>query len=68
MELTIDKTETKQLLKEVVLELVQERHELFLEIMLEAIEEAGLIEAIQAGRQHDYVEEEEISICPGTPS
>jgi hypothetical protein len=49
MELTIDKTETKQLLKEVVLELVQERHELFLEIMLEAIEEAGLIEAIQAG-------------------
>jgi hypothetical protein len=66
MQLTIDKTETKQLLKEVVLELVQERHELFLEIMLEAIEEAGLIEAIQAGRQHDYVEEEEIRVLLGS--
>jgi len=66
MQLTIDKRETKQLLKEVVLELVQERHELFLEIMLEAIEEAGLIAAIQEGRQHDYVEEEEISMLLGS--
>jgi hypothetical protein len=66
MELTIDKSETKQLLKEVVLELVQERRELFLEIMLEAIEEAGLIEAIQEGRQDDYVEEEEIRMLLGS--
>jgi hypothetical protein len=62
MSLTMDKRETKQLLKEVVLELFEERHELFREIILEAIEEAGLIEAIQEGRQHDYVEEEEIRL------
>jgi hypothetical protein len=39
--------------------------------MLEVIEEAGLIDAIQAGRQHDYVEhdyveEEEIRVLLGS--
>jgi hypothetical protein len=60
MELPMSERQTRKLLKEVVLELMQERHELFLDIMLEALEEAGLTAAIREGRQHDYVDGAEI--------
>lgn len=61
MELTIDEASTKKLLKEVMLELMHERQNLFYDIMLEVVEDIGLATAIQEGRQNDFVSEEEIS-------
>jgi hypothetical protein len=60
MELTIDEVQAKKLLKEIMIELVRERQDLFLEIMVEAIEEVGLANAIREGRQNEFVPEEEI--------
>jgi len=61
MELTIDETYTKRLLKEVVVELINERQEMFLEVIMEAMEEIGLAQAIRDGRQNEFVSEEEIN-------
>lgn len=60
MELTLNEVQAKSLLKEIVLELVQERRDLFSEIMVEALEEIGLANAIQEGRQDEFVDENEI--------
>ena len=60
MELTISETKAKELLKEVIIELAQERRDLFFEIILEAIEEIGLANAIRQGRQNGFVSEESI--------
>ncbi len=55
MELTISETKAKELLKEVIIELAQERRDLFFEIILEAFEEIGLANAIREGRQNEFV-------------
>lgn len=60
MELTISETKAKELLKEVIIELAQERRDLFFEIILEAIEEIGLANAIRQGRQNEFVSEESL--------
>ena len=60
MELTISETKAKELLKEVIIELAQERRDLFFEIILEAFEEIGLANAIREGRQNEFVSEESI--------
>ncbi|MCB0231515.1 MAG: hypothetical protein KDH08_02305 [Anaerolineae bacterium] len=60
MELTLNEVQAKSLLKEIVLELVQERRDWFSEIMVEALEEIGLANAIQEGRQDQFVDEEQI--------
>ncbi|HEY73909.1 MAG: hypothetical protein DRJ03_08670 [Chloroflexi bacterium] len=60
MELTISKKQTKELLKEVLIELVEEKRELFFEVMLEAIEEIGLANAIREGRQGEFVSEDQV--------
>ncbi|HRW11138.1 MAG: hypothetical protein KDI12_16270 [Anaerolineae bacterium] len=60
MELTLNEVQAKSLLKEIVLELVQERRDWFSEIMVEALEEIGLANAIQEGRQDEFVDEEQI--------
>jgi hypothetical protein len=65
MELTIDEAHAKRLLKEVMIELFHERQDLFLEIMLEALEETGLAAAIREGRKQEYVTEEEIRTLLG---
>jgi hypothetical protein len=57
MELTIGEQQAKALLKEVLVELMEEKRELFLEIMLEAIEEIGLANAIREGRQDAWVDD-----------
>ena len=61
MELTISETKAKELLKEVIIELAQERRGLFFEIILEAIEEIGLANAIREGRQDEFVSEESVA-------
>ncbi len=61
MELTISEAQAKVLLKEVVLELVQEKRDLFCELIVEALEEIGLANAIREGRQNEFVSEQAIT-------
>jgi L-lactate utilization protein LutC len=66
MELTINDDQTKALLTEVMVELIQTKREVFYEIILEALEEVGLANAIIEGRKNDFVSEEQIfSILDG---
>ena len=60
MELTLDERQAKSLLKEIFIELLQEKRELLMEIILEAIEEIGLANAIREGRKNQLVSEESI--------
>jgi len=60
MELTIDEANTKKLLKEIMIELINDRQDLFYELIMEVIEEVGLAAAIREGRQNEFVSEEEI--------
>ena len=61
MELTLSETQAKALLKEIVIELVQERREWFSEIMVEALEEIGLANAIREARKNEFVSEAQIN-------
>ncbi len=60
MELIINDVKTKELLTEVMIELLQQRREVFVEIILEALEEVGLANAIREGRTNDFVSEDRI--------
>jgi hypothetical protein len=60
MELAINDAKTKELIKEVIIELIKEKRDLFYEIILEALEEIALANAIKEGRQNDFVSEDEI--------
>jgi hypothetical protein len=60
MELRLNEAQARSLLKEVMLELLQERRDWFSEIMVEALEEVGLANAIQEGRQDEFVDEAQI--------
>jgi len=60
MELMINEKQAKALLKEVLIELLEEKRDLFFEVMLEAIEEIGLANAIREGRQNEFVSEEQV--------
>jgi len=50
----------EETLKGVIIELAQERRDLFFEMILEAIEEIGLANAIREGRQNEFVSEESV--------
>ncbi len=60
MELVIDEQQARELLKDAIGELMQERKDLFLELILEVIEEIGLANAIKEGRQDEFVSEDRI--------
>ncbi len=60
MELTISDEKTKELLTEVLVKMINEKQEVFREILLEAFEEVGLANAIAEGRRSDFVSEEEV--------
>jgi hypothetical protein len=62
METTVDEMRTKALLKQVVLELLQERRSEFYELVVEALEEIGLANAIREGRCDEFVSEEQITV------
>ena len=62
MEIALDDTKTKELLKEIVIELVKDKRELFYEIIMEALEEIALANAIKEGRQNDFVDENKILV------
>ncbi len=60
MELTLSDKRIKDLLKEVIIELIKEKKDLFYEIILEAIEEIALANAIKEGRKNNFVSEDKI--------
>ena len=60
MELAINDAKTKELIKEVIIELMKEKRDLFYEIIMEALEEIALANAIKEGRQNDFVSEDKI--------
>jgi len=60
MELTISEEQAKVLLKKVFSELLEEKRDLFTAIMMDAIEEIGLANAIREGRQNEFVSEDQI--------
>ncbi len=59
-QLTLDDPRIKELIAEVLIEMIQQKREIFYELILEALEEVGLANAIHEGRQDDFVEEEVI--------
>jgi hypothetical protein len=61
MQLILDDDKTKQLLTEVLVELLQQKREVFYDIVLDALEEVGLAKAIQAGDETEFVDEAEIA-------
>jgi hypothetical protein len=62
---TLDEKHFKKLVKESLLELFEERRDVFSAIVVEALEELGLAHAIRDGRREEYVREEELQSILG---
>lgn len=60
MELVISDEKFKELIKEILVEMIKEKRDLFYELVLEAIEEVGLAKAIIEGREDNFVSEDRI--------
>ncbi|WP_417915673.1 hypothetical protein [Candidatus Electronema sp. JM] len=60
MELSISDDKTKELLTEVMIELLRTKRDLIRDILLEALEEVGLANAIAEGRKNEFVSEDEV--------
>ena len=60
MELLISDEKTKELLTEVVVDLLKTKRNVLYDIVLEALEEVGLANAITEGRKNEFVSEDEI--------
>lgn len=58
--ISLDDEKTKALLTEVMVDLIKNNREILHDIMLEALEEVGLANAITEGRKDNFVSEEEI--------
>ena len=50
----------KNIFKDAMIEVLEERHDLFAEIVAEALEDIGLVRAIQEGEKTEYVSREEV--------
>mgnify|MGYP003385773993 CR=1 FL=1 len=60
MESIVSESQTRELLKQVMTELVEEKRDFFYEILVEALEDVGLANAINEGRQNEFVPESDI--------
>lgn len=60
MENAISEKRTKELMTEVLSEMMHDKREVFYEIVLEALEDVGLANAIKDGRKNDYASEDEV--------
>jgi hypothetical protein len=58
--LLIDDTQVKQLFKAAIVEVLEERADLFHQVFLEAWEDIGLARAIEEGLQTETVSREEV--------
>lgn len=64
--ISLNDDKTKELLTEVMVELIKTNRDVLQEIMVDALEEVGLANAIADGRNNDFVSEAEIfSILSG---
>ncbi len=59
-EIVLDEKKAKDLMREVLVEMLQDQRSSFYALLMEAIEEAALGSAIREGRQGEYVAEEEV--------
>ena len=57
---SLDEKQFKDLLKQTLLELFEERGELFSTILAEALENVGLANAIREGRDNDFMSRSEV--------
>ena len=64
MELSLSDQKTKELLTEIMIELMQSKREIFHEIVLEALEEVGLANAIREGRKDDFAAQSQRNCSP----
>lgn len=60
MEWEMSEEKTKELLTEIMVDMLRNHRSLFRDIVREALEDAGLIQAIQEGRRDEFVAEEDI--------
>jgi hypothetical protein len=60
MQISISDEKTREMLTEILIDLIKTRKELFSEIIQEALEEVGLANAIAEGRKNEFVPEEDI--------
>jgi hypothetical protein len=58
--ISLDDEKTKELLTEIMVDLIKNKREVLHEIMLDALEEVALANAITEGRNDDFVSENEI--------
>ncbi len=59
-EIILNETQLKELLKTAILELMQEQKEVFSEILVEALEDIGMENAIKEGENTEIVSREQI--------
>ncbi len=59
-QVSLDEARVKELLKQAVLELIQERRELFYDLLMEGLEDLALVNAIEAGEAGETVGRAEI--------
>ena len=52
--------ETKEIIKEVLIELLSERKDIFYDLIVEAVEDIALGKAIEKGRNNKFVSEEDV--------
>jgi len=60
MELSISDEKTKELLTEVMIDLLKTKRDILYDVVLEALEEVGLANAIAEGRKNEFVSEDEV--------
>ncbi|MBV6452091.1 MAG: hypothetical protein IT313_08790 [Anaerolineales bacterium] len=58
--ISLDEKQFKVLLKQTLIELFEERRDIFSAIVAEALEDIGVANAIQEGRKNDFMSREEI--------
>ena len=60
MAMSLDEKKTKELFKQAMIELLEERKDLFYELFAEVIEDAFLVNAIREGESTDSVSRAEV--------
>lgn len=60
MQISMDESKLKKLLKEAFIEALEERKDIFYDLVTEAIEDVALIRAIQEGEKTEPVSKKEI--------
>ena len=60
MQPQIDEAKLKQILKEALIEALEEKKDVFHELIVEAIEDIGMINAIRQGQNTESVSKQEI--------